>query len=304
MRNGISKAIPRKTAIVSTLILITMLSSAALEAWTLFPRTVFEATSFEGKIVDAETGLPIPNAVVYINWPRMTSTFGGSNPIGTVEVQEAISNSSGYYKMPGWKKSKKEAGKGWFSKSRPEMVIYASGYWPELLHNRISSDNYLARNEAWKSDWDGKTIKLKPMHSEKWQYKQWKKYGDNIGLVLSYYFIPECGWLKLPNYYLANDRIRRKAYVLAHPAWDHSDMNTELFDMLIRSRLLLKKVCGVDPKAFFLSHGMSNDEFEACCSDDPTKRKPYKINHPTSQTAEFIIRTTPPEAVNSSGDKK
>lgn len=303
MRSDIFRMITRKKPIISVLILLILLPSSAIKAWSLFPRTVFEAASFEGKIVDVETGQPIPNAVVYVNWPRMTSTFGGSNPNGTVEVQEALSDSSGHYKMPGWKKSKKEAGKGWFSKSRPKMVIYASGYWPELLHNQIRSDDTLARNEVWKSDWNGKTIELKPMHSEKWDYSLWQKYGDDIGSTLSLYFIPVCGWLKLPNYHLARDRIRRKAYRLAHPDWNYSRMVTDLSAMLTEWRSSLEKECGVDPKAFFLSNGMTSEEFDGCCSDDPTKRAGYK-NRLQLQPLGVTIRPVQPEPANSSGDKR
>ncbi len=298
MRKPAREIAPYKTAVITTLILLTLLPFTASQAWTLFPRTVFEAKPFSGKIVDAETGQPIPNAVVYVNWPKTTSTFGGSNQNGTVEVQEAVSDSSGQYKMLGWKKSRKEVGKGWFSKSAPKMVIYASGYWPELLHNRISSDNYLARNEVWKSDMDGKTIELKPMHSEGWNSKQWRKYKNNVSSYLSLYFIPVCGWLKLPNYYLAQDRIGGKAYRLAYPTLTQV-ISTTLSGMLTERRSSLEKECGVDPKAFFLSNGMTNKEFDECCSDDPTKRAGYEKN-----IWQPVMVIPPPEVAKPNGGKK
>jgi len=179
------------------------------------------------------------------------------------------------------------------------MVIYASGYWPELLHNQIRSDDTLARDEAWKSDWDGKTIELKPMHSEGWGSKQWRKYKNSTGSVLSLYFIPVCGWLKLPNYYLARDRIRRKSYRLAHPDRKYSNMGTNLSSMLTRWRRSLEKECGVDPKEFFLSNGMAQEEFDGCCSDDPTKRASYK-NRPQWQPVMVI---PPPEVAKPNGEK-
>lgn len=277
MRDNTFKMITRKMPIITTLILVTLLPSSAINAWTLFPRTVFEAKPFTGKIVDAETGQPIPNAVVYVNWPKTTSTFGGSNQNGVVEVQEAISDSSGQYKMLGWKKSRKEVGKGWFLRNGPEMVIYAPGYWPTNRYNINRDNNRLARNEAWKSDWDGKTIELKPTHSEKWNNEQWLKYLSSIESYMSVYFMPECPWLKIPNYYLARHRAVTKAYQMGHLYGQNIRVSTVLTDFLTEYRRTFEKDCGVDPKAYFLSHGMTNKEFDECCTSKLLKPTPEEI---------------------------
>ncbi|HDZ79376.1 MAG TPA: carboxypeptidase regulatory-like domain-containing protein [Gammaproteobacteria bacterium] len=283
MRNDIFRTIACAKPVINVLILILLLPSSALEAGTSSLRTVFEAAPFEGKIVDSETDQPIPDAIVVVVWPRTTSADTGSNHTRVVELQEVLSDSSGHYKIPGWKKGKEEAGKGWFLKIDPVIIAYASGYWPRhsynIMHYKVNrEDNKLALNEVWESDWDGKSIKLKPMHSEAWNAEQWQHYDRALEILLftvNYRYIESCGWIKLPYSLIARDRIRRKVYRFPLADGENKRRETYLSDMLTRRRFSLKKECGVDPKELFLTHGMSKEEFDRCCAENSTNRTDY-----------------------------
>ncbi len=106
--------------------------------------------------------------------------------------------------------------------------------------------------------------------------------------------MPECPWLKIPNYYLARHRAVTKAYRMGVNYGQSTRVHTVLYGFLTKYRSTLEKDCGVDPKVFFLSKGMSKEEFDECCSGQP---RPIRLEP---------VFTFPaaPEAGNSSGVEK
>ena len=275
MKNSTDKSITVKDNIFSTLssrlpLLLTSVLLTSMLSACHFPklRDSLASEPFGGTIVDEETGKPIPNAVVMMRWPIVTGTIAGSHgATGSIEVAESVTDAEGRYAIAGWFKGKEEISGAFVYKNDPKLVIFAPGYWPTKKFN--DNYNFLPRGEAWKAEWDGEAIGLKPMHSEKWDYGQWREYLRSIESYLSVYFMPECPWLKIPNYYLARHRVVTKAYQIGFLYGNKREVNTTLSGSLTEYRSTLEKDCGVDPKAFFLSHGMTREEFDACCSGQP-----------------------------------
>ncbi|MDB4303784.1 carboxypeptidase-like regulatory domain-containing protein [Desulfosarcina sp.] len=264
--------------LLTGLLLIPLLSACSYPS--IKSRDSLASERFDGTIVDKETGEPIPKAVVMMRWPRISGGYTGSNTVGAIEVSESVTDGEGRYFIEGWTKGKAEIFEGGFVyKTSPEMVIYAPGYWPLIKRNRTytmdpteaakrqkKSINILQNGEVWKADWNGEAIVLEPTHSETWNPEQWGKYLSSIESHMSISYMPQCPWLKLPSYFLARDRVIRKSYQLAHPSWNHT-VGSTLRSILTKWRVRLENECGVDPKSFFLSHGMTKEEFELCCSD-------------------------------------
>jgi len=255
MKNTTHKIVTRKITVCTNCLLllltVTFLTTVSLSSCSL-PRTTLESKAFSGTIIDEETGKPIANAVVMIKWPIVGGYEG--NTRGSIEVAESVTDAKGRYAIAGWvKKGRKEIAGAFLSKSN--MVIYAAGYWPEIKHT--ASYDPLPRGEAWEADWDGEAIELKPAHREKWSYEQKKEYLSAIESYLGFYHIPKCAWLKIPNYYLAMHRALSK---------ERNGGYTVLTGFLTSFRRDLKESCGIDPKDFFLSKGMTKKELDNCCS--------------------------------------
>lgn len=272
---------PRLPLLLMSVFLTLILSTCSFP--TFKPRKTLESKPFSGTIINEETGKPIANAVVMMKWPKTGGTFAGSNTIGSIEIAESVTDAEGRYAIAGWlKKGKEEIAAGFIYKVDPNMVIYAPGYWPTERFN--NNYNVLPRGEAWKAEWDGEAIGLKPTHRGKWSYEQQQEYLRSIESYMGFYFMPKCSWLKIPNYYLARHRAVRKESYGGH---------TVLTGFLTTFRRTSEKDCGVDPKAFFLSHGMTNKEFDDCCSGKP---------HPPQWTT--FTFPAEPEVKNASGVKK
>ena len=261
-------------------LLLTLLLSACSYP-SIKSRDSLASEPFGGTIVDKETGKPIANAVVMMRWPRIRGGYAGSNTVGAIEVAESVTDAEGHYFIEGWFKGKDEIFEGGFVyKTSPEMIIYASGYWPEIQRNRTytvtpderarrknKSINILQNGETWKADWDGEAIGLKPMKSENWDSEQWKKYLHYIKSSMSIYYMPQCPWIKIPSYYLARHRAVTNAYQMGVNKGIKTKVLTSLYDFLTEYRSTLENDCGVDPVDFFLSQGMTKEELQECCSN-------------------------------------
>jgi len=275
------------TLLLTGLLLISLLSACSYPS--IKSRDSLASDPFGGTIVDQETGKPIPNAVVMMRWPRISGGYTGSNTVGAIEVSESVTDGEGRYSIAGWSKGKDEIFEGGFVyKTSPEMVIYAPGYWPQIKRNSTytmdpteaakrqkKSINILQNGEVWKADWNGEAIELEPTHSNSWDFEEWRKYHSVIKSYMSVYYMPQCPWVKIPNYYLARHRAVTNAYQLGINKGIKIKVNTSLYYFLTEDRVQLKNDCGVDPKVFFLSKGMTNEELENCCSAVKIDRNNY-----------------------------
>lgn len=147
----------------------------------------YSAKEIRAKIVDAESGEPVKEAVVVAVW-----TLGGPiNPHKTFEIKEALTDQDGWFYIPGWG-PKERPPLTYFEDHDPIIHIFKVGYKALSLLNRridyikkrynlaeIDSDklndilSYATSEESMpigalrESIWHGMTIKLhKPKDEE------------------------------------------------------------------------------------------------------------------------------------------
>ncbi len=246
-------------------------------------RETRESESFSGTIIDKETGKPIPNAVVVMKWPRVSRNPTAVNTRASVEIVETVTDAEGRYAIAGWVSKEKEEKFGAFSYlNTPMMLVYAPGYSSRLRYNTYRQDMLIWKGDvlyadlvplegAWRAGWDGEAIGLEPLHSEKWSEMQRQMHLSTVESAMAMRYLPRCQWSKLPNYYLARHRMVTKLKLSLNQVNRYGRAHTVLGDLLTEYRSDLERICGVDPKAFFLSHGLSNKEFDTCCVLGPTR---------------------------------
>lgn len=273
------------------LILFLVLVLIVISALGIVPWGYVRSEAIEGHIVDAETGQPIPHAVISIEWPQMMGTLGGTIYVGggVVKRIETFSDETGRYHIPAWKRPKPEIGKGGFSKDRPEMWINAAGYWSRTLRNKKAGG--LGWGEAWKAEWDGEDIELKPMHWREWTKEEWEKNlrgewdisrdGRIHAWGSSMHLIPiGCEWKKNPK-----DTMEQIQYNLKK-----ASMFPDIYSVVPHNKYPDDwKICP-DTKDVLLEHGLTEEEWEICLAG--TKRK-----HIPSGKGKTIYRNTSQQTI-------
>jgi hypothetical protein len=249
----------------------------------LIPWGYVRSAEVSGRIIDKETGQPIPHAVISIWWPQMIGTLGGTIHVGggTIKRIEVVSDEHGRYRVPGWKRSKWEIGKGGFTKDRVEMDVYAAGYWPRTLRNR--GEGGLGWGEAWKAEWDGEDIELEPMHWQEWSRKEWEK---NRSRRIGGPGFQDCQWLEHPDMLIENIRMaNRENEVFGRKEYRMPGM--------VKFYRRLSEECDVSPFEILHKHGLSREEWKACCE-----------HHKTLQPVIEKILPVPRESVKPLGKEK
>jgi hypothetical protein len=215
------------------------------------------SASVTATVVDEETKAPLEGVVVVGKWPNIQGTIAGSSPAGVIEVKEVVTDAQGKFTLPGWWKSGKGLASPGLTVTDPIIYLYKAGYWPHSLQNDITKyDEIVVWPDAWRSDWDGKTISLKPMHAENWSKEQWKKFVEYGDLALSG-MGASCYWAKYPRMAIEWERqwvpykkkFGRKVYV----------------SPIIGYMEEIPRKCLEDPVNYYLSHGMTEEEMKACC---------------------------------------
>ena len=99
-----------------------------------------------GVIVNADTGEPIPDAIVVADWITSSGTAGGSNLV-CFHVGTATTNAAGEYYMPAWRK------KGPFSAKYERSIVifaYGRGYrwpYPKVKYGSYPTDKLIVSQE-------------------------------------------------------------------------------------------------------------------------------------------------------------
>jgi hypothetical protein len=162
-------------------------------------KTYVKTSPVSGKVVDAETNVPIDDVIVIGYWPASIDFSHDSSEV-TVEVLEAVTNKLGSYKIPGW--SKKSYGT--FTYSRPRMIFYKTGYEIETLHNEFSFEKFSERPSyfrPWSAEWDGETIKLKRFKGDNRAYRKYlnrKHYSTDFRPIFN-----DCRYMNVPRLLVA-----------------------------------------------------------------------------------------------------
>lgn len=143
---------------------------AGLTATAIAAPDTYSAAPISGRVIDADTGAPIAGAVVVADWTiwqRGLLPLRASERFRRFEVQEALTDAEGRYRMPGWGPIDRPT--GWDIHPRgvddPRLAVFKPGYDPEFRNNNkpgVEGDEPFNRPEAAVrlSAWDGKDIAL------------------------------------------------------------------------------------------------------------------------------------------------
>jgi len=205
-------------------------------------------------VVDEETNAPLEGVAVVGKWPNIRGTFAGSSPAGIIEIKEVMTDAQGKFTLPGWWKSGEGIASPGLTSTGPQIYLYKAGYWPRRLQNPSEQyDQVIMWPDAWRSDWDGKTIRLKSMHAENWGKKEWKKFVERSGSTPSV----TCSWQKYPRMMIEWER----QWVPYKKKFGHKPLGAPNIGYMDR----VPKECLSDPISFYKSHGMTQEEIDACC---------------------------------------
>lgn len=163
----------------------------------------YSAEPIEAWVVDAETQRPLEGVVVVAHWElRGGPSPGGSTPVGQLMVMEAVTDKNGRFHFPAWGPKLRPALTELHNHD-PHLILFKSSYRYAGLANEM---RYISRPETIlepvrRSDWNGKTIELKPF---KGTVEEWARH---LGfLMTSLRFVEEnCNWKKTPRIILALD---------------------------------------------------------------------------------------------------
>ena len=211
----------------------------------------------EGWVKDAETGKPVPEAVVTMDWPN---AFGLMDNVefATLVRREVVTDKNGHFVVPGWFKI-------WpLYKYWDEVYfgVHAAGYYSKRLSDR-------PRNPFiplfWWSRWDGKTIELQPMHWREWTKEEWEKKGKDWGAAINYW--RDCQWLKFPLNVVENIKYRIRKREMIRP---NLDVCGDGMEYLRDAR----DQCGVDAFSLLKHYGLTKEEWEICLTGKGRRFRP------------------------------
>lgn len=152
-------------------IVIALIGSAL---WLYARSTPYSAAPISARVVDAETGKPLAGVNVVAQW-QLEGGLEGSNGLGALTVLEAETDADGRFQLPGWgpkdapKPAKLVYANARVWNSAPQLLFFKSGYEYASLRNYGSK---VPDPKNMRSDWDGKTIKLKPFRGTQNRYAE------------------------------------------------------------------------------------------------------------------------------------
>jgi hypothetical protein len=132
----------------------------------------YSAAPISAQVLDAETGRPVAGVYVVADWQLLGGLEGGSN-IGAVTVMETQTDETGRFRFPAWGPKEIVNPSGVYSNARvrnraPGLTLFKSGYEYAVMVNYRS---VVPDPNNMHSEWDRKTIQLKPFHGTTAQYK-------------------------------------------------------------------------------------------------------------------------------------
>lgn len=159
-------------------------------------RQSWEAPTQTARVVDAETKVGVPDAIVVTSWELFAR---GGWPAGTLQVQETVTDSDGRFVISDWGPEVRWSRPVRMEPHQPMIRVLADGYCPRLLRNLPSS---LALRSAKRTgevpfeDLPDK-IELTPANGD-WAKCQ-QAYIEVVGSAFTLaYWNGECGWTRVP----------------------------------------------------------------------------------------------------------
>lgn len=141
-----------------------------------FPAT-YSAEAVEGWVVDAETSQPVEDVIVVAHWDLESAYTPGQ-----MMVMETVTDKSGRFYFPAWG-PKLRPPLAALTFADPEIIMFKSGYDFVTLQNTPTS--YYNKDSLRRSEWNGKTIKM----------KSFKDYIVQDGRIKTSAYAKRIGWL-------------------------------------------------------------------------------------------------------------
>jgi hypothetical protein len=139
--------------------------------------TEYSAMPIEAWVVDAETNQPVPGVIVIASWVLEGGLEGG-NQLDRMMVMEAVTDSAGKFSFPAWGPKKVPSYPRVYSNARlkemdPQLFLFKDDHRYLWLLNEKTSKQMASQGPSMRtSDWNGKTIKLKPFKGNIHEYKE------------------------------------------------------------------------------------------------------------------------------------
>jgi len=159
-------------------------------------RQSWEAPTQNARVVDAETKVPVPGAIVVTSWELFAR---GGWPAGTVQVQETLTDSDGRFVISGWGPEVRWSRPVRMEPHQPMIRVLADGYCPRLLSNLPSSLALRSQKRTGEVPFEDlpDRIELTPANGD------WAKCLQGYRAVISSaftlaYWNGNCGWTRVP----------------------------------------------------------------------------------------------------------
>jgi hypothetical protein len=156
----------------------------------------YSAKPITARVVDAQTKEPLEGVVVVAHW-ELQGGLEGRYRQGDITVLEAVTDSSGTFRFPGWGPKKIRRGRPVNARLQeldPEMLFFKNGYRFMAVHNYKHTDAQMAESLRF-SDYDGQTIEMKKFEGTLSEYA--RDLAQREGLLLDPLFTA-CEWRQLP----------------------------------------------------------------------------------------------------------
>jgi hypothetical protein len=168
-----------------------------------------------GRVVDADTGKPIPGVIVVVNWRIVASSPAGDATIGQLHITETITDSKGRYRFSAW--GPKVLFFGHLDSGAPRAIYFKDGYKYVIKDN----SERLFQHAPEFPDPHGDVIKLVKFSGSKLEYAKHVKLLDNE-TTYSFRYGKKCEWKKVPRLLVALERIslQMESDGIRLPGWE------------------------------------------------------------------------------------
>ncbi len=112
------------------------------------------AKPISGRVLDAETGAPVQDAIVVAQWKLYSGGMGHGGHDGSLHDDEVVTDADGRFTLPGW--GPKLRPFGGVLDQNAFICVFHTGYMLETRFDDEEMNNSLVR----RSQWDGTEIRL------------------------------------------------------------------------------------------------------------------------------------------------
>jgi hypothetical protein len=166
---------------------------------------IWSSTEIEGRVIDAETGIPVKDVVVVANW-QLTGELEGYQ-FGQLALLEAVTDGDGRFIIPAWG-PRRSAGSLVLRGTQPIVRVFRLGYLPIIANNLPpEGKQYIPRaNTHIHPRLNGQTLNLALYHGSPQEYATLL---EPLRRSLEFAFWGRnCEWKAIPRAILEFEKIR------------------------------------------------------------------------------------------------